>query len=121
MRRGDNAAALSPLLICASQGLGFDYFFEFGFFLWFGCDGLGFGVFAVDDLTVFEQGDHAAAASDIASYGRDEPRRIADPWGFAGEGGSKDLAAGGNAVSEVAKADDEGQHPDDHDGAGYGM
>ena len=40
---------------------------------------------------------------------------------FAGEDGGEDLAAGGDAVGEVAEADDEGQHPDDHDGAGDGV
>ena len=84
-------------------------------------DGLGFGVATVDDLAVFEEGDHAYAAADVAGYGREKPDGIGGPCGFADEDGGEDLAAGGDAVSEVAEADDEGQHPDDHDGAGDGV
>ncbi len=46
---------------------------------------------------------------------------VGGPCGFADEDGGEDLAAGGDAVGEVAEADDEGQHPDDHDGAGDGV
>ncbi len=84
-------------------------------------DGLGFGVATVDDLAVFEEGDHAYAAADVAGYGREKPDGVGGPCGFADEDGGEDLAAGGDAVSEVAEADDEGQHPDDHDGAGDGV
>ncbi len=84
-------------------------------------DGFGFGVAAVDDLAVFEEGDHADAAADVSGYGGEEPGEVAAPCSFADEDGGEDFAAGGDAVGEVAKADDEGQHPDDHDRAGDGV
>ncbi len=81
----------------------------------------GFGIAAVDDLSVFEKSDHAYAAADVACYGRDEPSRVGEPGGASCEDGGEDFATGGDAVREVAEADDEGEHPDDHDGAGDGV
>jgi hypothetical protein len=109
------------LSVVTERRLAFDGVFLFGFFLRLWGDGFGFGVAAVDDLPVLEERDHAYAAADVAGHGGEEPGEVAAPCGFADEDGGHDLAAGGDAVSEVTEADDEGQHPDDHDRAGDGV
>ena len=38
-----------------------------------------------------------------------------------GEDGGEDFSACGDAVREVSETDDEGEHPNDHDGAGDGV
>src|ERR1035437_6523547 len=96
-------------------GLGFGVFFGAG------SQGLGLRVVADDDLAVFEQGHHANAAADVAGNRGQEPLREGEPWDAGGEDGGEYLSAGSDAVGEVPQADDEGEHPDDHDRAGDGV